>query len=62
LQDDLVRATRFCEDSIKLKREVGSKADVANSLINLANYLHRANHDTEANQALAETDTIGRWI
>ena len=59
-QGDVVHATRFCEESIKLKREAGNMADVANSQINLANYLHRTHRDTEATRALEEAEKTGR--
>jgi CHAT domain-containing protein len=61
-QDDYPMAIQFCEQSLAIKRQVGTQGSLPTSLINLANFYHIAGRDTDANKALTEAADIGRSI
>ena len=62
IEGDYPTAIKFCEQSLAIKREVGTKFNVATSLINLANYYDLEKRDKDANRMLMEAAQIGREI
>ncbi|MGD0734850.1 MAG: CHAT domain-containing protein [Terracidiphilus sp.] len=62
VQGDYPLATRFCEESMKIKRKAGNKPSLLTSLINLANFYHMDNRDADANRALNELADLGREL
>jgi len=61
-EGDYPTAIKFCEQSLAIKREVGTKFNIATSLINLANYYDLDKRDKDAQRMLMEAAQIGREI
>jgi len=61
-EGDYPTAIRFCEQSLAIKRELGTKFTIATSLINLANYYDLDKRDKDAQRMLSEAAQIGREI